>query len=759
VFSTPALGAVTQSYNGPPPLDFGAMTPPPELAGHPKYRVVRPLGFGGMGTVWLAEHTVMGRVVALKVVRPEWLARPGAAERFQREVRAAAKLKHEHIATAYDAEQVGDRHFLVMEYVPGESLHDALRRGPLPAAEACRAVRDAARGLAHAHAAGLVHRDVKPGNLIRTPDGMTKVLDFGLVSVAEPEGSALTGENLVMGTPDYIAPEQADRAADARSDIYALGCTLYHLLAGRVPYPADSVLKKIDAHRDPARGPQAIPGASPGLFDVVARMMAKDPRDRFQTAGDVAAALEPFAAAVEPTPTPTRQPDGRGWLIAAGVLFAAVGLALAGVVYRIQTDKGEVVITPLDDTVEIVLLKGGKEVRVLDTKTNKSVTLPVGEYDVMVKNKPDDLTLKTDKVTVMRGKEVLVLIERSPAKPQGGTVAPAATVLPGGWKRLHRLPVPDGTAATWLHYPRWSPDSQRLLAQEFIPGKQIRQTVWDMKTGAVLHQLTHPTPSYIYPWLTNDPNTLFLQLDDRMTAWDLPSRSRTRQFGILPYLGQQCRTSDVSADGKFYCVYTTPQSGNVNEGWIEVRSVDDPKRSFKIPALNAHTVLLEEPRFTPDGKHLGTLDYSTTGNGTFRLWDVVTGKLVHETTIETRPMLRFEFTADARRISVHCSHKGAFAVGTFDAATGKLISAAPIVSRTGYGVSVPSSTLFVEFTEDLKGMTAIDCVTGKRSAEYRPGGITKTMSASPDGKKLAIVTETFVEVLELPDPLVEPKRK
>src|SRR5205814_4997818 len=172
----------------------------------------------GMGSVWPAEHAVMRRPVALKVIRPEFLSRPGAAERFTREVRAAAKLHHPHIVTAFDAEEVGGMHFLVMEYVEGQTLADRLAAGPLPAAEACRAVRDAARGLAHAHAHGLTHRDVKPSNLIRTPAGLTKVLDFGLATAEAGCGEGLTGQNMVVGTPDYIAPEQAveAHAADAR---------------------------------------------------------------------------------------------------------------------------------------------------------------------------------------------------------------------------------------------------------------------------------------------------------------------------------------------------------------------------------------------------------------------------------------------------------------------------------------------------------------------------------------------------------------
>lgn len=304
---------------------------PASLAGQAKYTPMRRLGAGGMGAVWLAQHAVMNRAVAVKVIRPDLLARPGATERFLREVRAVAQLHHPNIVTAFDAEPAGDSCLLVMEYVEGETLAEIVQRGPLPVAEACRAARDAARGLAHAHGLGLVHRDVKPHNLIRTADGATKVLDFGLAGVGAggpdaASGDGMTGAGMVAGTPDYLAPEQAAdaHAADARADVYGLGCTLYHLLAGRPPFPGDNVARKLHAHR--TRTPDPIPGLPPRLAAVLARMLAKRPEERFQTAAEVADALEPFVA--------SRSPARRRWvgvgLVVVGVL--AVGAALAGIV-------------------------------------------------------------------------------------------------------------------------------------------------------------------------------------------------------------------------------------------------------------------------------------------------------------------------------------------------------------------------------------------------------------------------------------------
>ena len=273
---------------------------PPELARHERYRVVRLLGAGGMGAVYEAEHRVMQRLVALKVIKRAYTASAAALERFRREVRAAARLSHPNIVTTYDAEDAGETHFLVMEYVEGVSLGRLVKEGgPLPVAEACAYVRQAALGLQHAHERGMVHRDVKPDNVIRCADGTVKVLDFGLAALLVERGAGgLTDTNVIMGTPDYMAPEQAEdpRKADSRADVYSLGCTLYQLLTGEVPYPAQTSLLKIIAHREEPipqvrRKRSQVPEE---LAGVLARMLAKKPKDRYQSPGEAAEALAPF---------------------------------------------------------------------------------------------------------------------------------------------------------------------------------------------------------------------------------------------------------------------------------------------------------------------------------------------------------------------------------------------------------------------------------------------------------------------------------
>ena len=425
---------------------------PPELADHPRYRLLRPLGRGGMGHVWLAEHTVLRRPVALKLVRPEFLDRPEAVERFRREVRAAGNLSHPNIVAAHDAEQAGGTHFLVMEFIDGETLAERIEAGPVSVEEACRWVVDAARGLEHARLQGLIHRDVKPHNLIRErATGRVKVLDFGLAGVtAAGEASGLTGGNVVIGTPDYIAPEQAvdARKADTRSDVYSLGCTLYHLLAGRPPFPGDTVLQKIDAHRHDQ--PQPLTAVrrdlTPALAELVARMMAKDPSQRPQTPGEVAAALEELLAGRggEP-PTPARRRDdgdgerGRRWLLRKIALVAVVvlGILLGGYIVH-RTNLGLLAVRTDEPHVRaaVYVLKDGQVVR--SFQVPGSVHLPRGTYDLDLKNAPG-YRLSTSRVDVESGKPVVVLVEKdgepAPAEParfllHGKPDAPFTELIP-----------------------------------------------------------------------------------------------------------------------------------------------------------------------------------------------------------------------------------------------------------------------------------------------------------------------------------------
>ncbi len=282
-----------------------------------KYKVLERLGQGGMGSVYLCEHTLMRRRVALKVLPTHKADDPAALERFYREARAVAALDHPNIVRAYDIDTADNFHFLVMEHVDGSSLQDMVKKtGPMEVLRACHYIRQAALGLQHAHeTATLVHRDIKPGNILVDRNGIVKVLDMGLARFFNDEDDVLTkkyDEN-VLGTADYLAPEQAldSHAVDIRADIYSLGGTFYYCLTGHTPFAEGTVAQKLIWHQ--TRQPKPITtfrsDVPEALIAILNKMMAKDPDQRFPTPLAVAEALEPWTTTPIPPPPEAEMPQ------------------------------------------------------------------------------------------------------------------------------------------------------------------------------------------------------------------------------------------------------------------------------------------------------------------------------------------------------------------------------------------------------------------------------------------------------------------
>jgi serine/threonine protein kinase len=285
-----------------------------------KFKLLERVGVGGMGQVFLCEHMFMRRRVAVKVLPPAKADQPAALGRFYREARAAGSLDHPNIVRTHDIDQDGNLHFIVMDYVDGPNLLDVVKKfGPIDIARAISYTRQAALGLDFAFRNHLIHRDIKPGNILIDRRGVARILDMGLARFINDHSDQLTmkyDDKIVLGTADYVAPEQVanSHSVDIRADIYALGATIYFLLAGHPPFPTGTVSQKLLWHRtkDPTPIQQVRPEVPEALAFVVGKMMAKDPKARYQTPAQVAAELEPGRGRTRTAPAGAGSAPGRG---------------------------------------------------------------------------------------------------------------------------------------------------------------------------------------------------------------------------------------------------------------------------------------------------------------------------------------------------------------------------------------------------------------------------------------------------------------
>lgn len=450
------------------------------------YALHAKIGGGGMGDVYRAEHTKLGRQVALKLLPRKSAESPERVERFEREMRAVGGLHHPHIVQAYDAGEHDGQLYLSMELLDGTDLADLVgHEGVLPVAEACELVRQAALGLAHAHAAGLVHRDIKPSNLMLTRDGTVKLLDLGLAasslaSANLPPDAAwteaawtnaeeaadtdprLTRAGQLLGTPDFMSPEHcvAARRVDHRSDLYSLGSTLYFLLTSRAPFSGrvfDTVAKKVDviANREAPPITDRRPDLDASLAWLVGRMLALNPAERFESADAVANALEPFAAGAQlprllggssagQPPPPSATPGAVGvqtgsaggvppyakWLAAAAA--GAAGL-IAWMVLTIRTPDGTLVVEAPDNAAASLRVTVSKDDEQATTTAADgwALALKQGDWRVELRDPTGEYDLDRAEVTIESGqKQVVRLARRDPKKPQPPKPPTPPVVIP-----------------------------------------------------------------------------------------------------------------------------------------------------------------------------------------------------------------------------------------------------------------------------------------------------------------------------------------
>jgi hypothetical protein len=525
-----------------------------------------------------------------------------------------------------------------------------------------------------------------------------------------------------------MAPEQAEDShqADIRADVYSLGCTLYHLLTGSLPYPADTSLGKVLAHRDrPVPSARALrPDVPKGLEAVLARLLAKKPEDRYQTPGEAAAALAPFA---QPAALPPDRPRRR--LVASLAALLLAGITVAGVVvYRIQTDKGELVITTGSDDVEVIVKRGGKVVRIFDTKTDKSITLDSGTYDLEVRGAPAGLKLDIDRATLTRGKTVLAKIER--IKPP--VVAKEKPTVPGKIELVRRIPV--SAAGDLVYHTDISKDGKYALVTR-DNGNGVDLDVFDVATGERLFDC----PGFLANFLGDGEETVvfykgFFSVHQTRTGRILrKTRVRTdREAGIV-----------VAPDGKhLLCIK--------NDNGCALLDLTHMEEQYSWPAL-------VRPYFawSADGKRL-CMHKDT--DKPWLVWDVDTNRESNDFAWVTREWESLLFLRDGKTVLARRGEERVLA----EAVTGKVIETVSVPDFNGYitGQTGSRGRLFHlgwynDGTIKLKPMAA-----SPESFRYQLPETDRTRPAghfwwvhlalSSDNQYAAVVTRKSLFILRLP---------
>jgi eukaryotic-like serine/threonine-protein kinase len=444
-----------------------------ELGRLGKYRILKVLGHGGMGVVFLGEDTKLHRAVAIKAMLPALAASATAGQRFLREAQAMAAVEHDHIVRIYQVDEDRGVPFLAMEFLKGETLEARLtREEKLPATEILRIGREVAEALEAAHATDLIHRDIKPGNIwLEAPRGRVKILDFGLARASSQE-SGITQQGLIVGTPSFMAPEQArGETGNARSDLFSLGVVLYRLCTGRQPFLGKdtvSTLMEVALHEPPV--PLHFnPDVPNELSDLVMQLLAKTAADRpasARAAADRLQAIQQALASAASPATPVspvakvaaKSPARRRSLLAAAIVLLCLmplSYYFGGAVVRIAANKGELVVNSDDPNIEVTVK--GATATVYDKVKDRSFVLTAGDYDVTVevREKGEVTRFATKKFTITRNGVVtfdatLQLAQAPPKVPaeKGKTPVSALPPLDAGWlEKAAAMPVEEQVAA------------------------------------------------------------------------------------------------------------------------------------------------------------------------------------------------------------------------------------------------------------------------------------------------------------------------
>jgi WD40 repeat protein/serine/threonine protein kinase len=837
--SAQGIGTQAPTVEGPSggvPAELYDFLAPPrepgELGRLGPYRILQVLGAGGMGVVFQAEDIQLKRLVALKAMKPALAASASARQRFLREAQAAAAIEHNHIVTIYHVSQDRDIPFLAMQLLRGESLHDRLKReAALPLAEVLHITRAVAEGLAAAHQRGLIHRDIKPANIwlenkdegkrmkdegrqapgassfILYPSSFcVKILDFGLARPTEAE-EHLTQTGVVIGTPEFMAPEQArGEAVDARCDLFSLGCVCYQMSTGRVPFGKKGIIAEY--LRD---GPEGLPppleinpAIPPEFSDLVMQLLARDAKDRPPSARAVVEAIQAMESRSEqgsaaevrlsdgprqelpqPLPAPPlpskgcTMPRRWGWLAAGAAVLLVLGAAgyqWGPAIIRIAGNKGELVIET-DREVEILLKQNGEVVEARDTQTNRTFEIRAGEYEAEIVEKPEGVRLATRHFRLSRGgREVLnVRMEQAKAGPPPSDKQAEAPAERAGslLDRLDPKAIPADERFPWqppelvavlgTHKGRhWRPvecvavsPKGDLLASVGGDWADFAIRIWNAQTLQEVFTL-QPRARVAY-----DHGSVAFSPDGKKLAsaggpvvqlWDMTNGQEILFFEAYP---ERLHSVAFSPDGNRLLA-----GGGSREDAPLLKDgkplppdwslrLWDLTTGKELRRFEGHTRPVRSVAFSPDGQRA----LSAGEDQTMRLWDLETGKEVRRFEGHASTVWSVAFSPDGRNAlsgsGNYDSQKGLIdcLVRLWDVETGK---------ETGR-FDPPAEVHSIAFAPD--GRTALSgggCVclwdlgTKKEVSRFHPfGAYCKSVAFFPDGRSAVCATQERLQVWKI----------